>query len=289
MKLAIGTFGGVSAFPLLVAQETGRFAEADLDIEVMVTRDSGSLREGLETGELAIAHLAPDNVIAWADDAAPVRAWLGGSAGPISLLARDAEHIRDLRGRRIAVDSPRSGFTPILRQLLRTGDVDPADVELVATGATRLRFAALQGGAVDATMLTLPWSTLAAASGLIVLGDHLDVAPALLTSCAASLTAWLAHNEAIAAPYALAIDAAVAWIREPAHHAEAAAMLAADMRLEPSVATVVLATMLDQRRGWPKTVNLKGIELRPTWTLRAESMGAPTSPPEAYVQVLQTP
>ena len=60
---------------------------------------------------LAIVHLAPDNVIAWSDDGgAPVRAWLGGSAGPISLVTRSAGSVAELRGARIGVDSPQGGF-----------------------------------------------------------------------------------------------------------------------------------------------------------------------------------
>lgn len=162
MELEVGSFGGVSALPILVAQAVGMFARAGLDVHTSVTTDSAHLHDRLRGGRHDIVHLAPDNVIAWADEAGtPASAWLAGSAGPISLLARDARSISDLRGARIAVDSPATGFAPVLKRLLASGGTDPARVDFVPLGATRLRFAAFQKGAVDATMLTLPWSSLA--------------------------------------------------------------------------------------------------------------------------------
>ena len=164
--LEIGTFGGASALPIVVAQAVGVFDRAGLDVKASRTTDSGWLRDELRAGSLAVVHLAPDNIIAWADDGgAPVRAWLAGSAGPISLVAGSARSIGDLRGSRLGVDSPQSGFAPILRQLLAAGGVGVDEVELVSLGATRLRYTNLREGRVEATMLTLPWSLLAQRSG----------------------------------------------------------------------------------------------------------------------------
>jgi ABC-type nitrate/sulfonate/bicarbonate transport system substrate-binding protein len=284
--LDVGSFGGASTLPLRVAEEVGFFAARGLQVRRTVTTDSDRLREALRDAQLAIVHAAPDNVIAWSDAGVPVSAWLAGSSGPISLVARTAESVVSLRGSRIGVDSPLSGFAPILRKLLMAGGVGEDEVELVSLGATRFRFVALEEGAVDATMLTLPWSLLAERSGAVILGDHTDIAPGLLTSCAASLPAWLSENQSRAMAYADAIDTSVLWLRDPANGERASQLLATDMKLEVEVAAAVLALMLDAARGWPTGARLHGPELTPTWDLRAETMRPPALPPEAYVGVL---
>lgn len=287
MKLRVGTFGGVSALPLLVARQIGLFERAGLDVSLHVTTDSEHLRVNLQDGTLPIVHLAPDNVMAWSDvDASPIRAWLAGSGGPISLLSRGVTEVLALRGRMIAVDSPRSGFAPILAQLLRAGGVEPGEVELVPLGATRLRFQALQAGDVAATMLTMPWSELAVAGGATLLGNHNSVAPGLLTSCAASLAGWLTTNASVANDYADAVDAAVAWLRNPANRDQGEHLLANDMNLGPAVTAGVLEVMLDERLGWPSSARLLGPELGVNWRLRADAVGEPGAPPAAYVHVL---
>jgi ABC-type nitrate/sulfonate/bicarbonate transport system substrate-binding protein len=289
VALQIGTFGGASALPLVVAARIGAIERRGLEVEVSRTADSAHLRDELRTGRLAIVHLAPDNVIAWSDDGgAPVRAWLGGSAGPISLVTRSAGSVAELRGARIGVDSPQGGFVPILRQLLDVNGVDPDDVELVTLGATRLRYVGFREGAVEATLLTMPWSLLAQRSGGLILGDHIDVAPDLLTGCAASLPTWLDANVDVANLYADAIDEAVQWLHEPANAAQGSELLAKSMDIEPTLAAEVLVAMLDPGRGWPTESRLRGPELRATWSLRAQAMKPPLAQPETYVQPLAT-
>lgn len=280
----MGTFGGASALPVLVAAELGMFRRAGLDVRTSMTRSSGQLRDGLQRGELGIVHLAPDNVIAWADDEGlPVRAWLAGSAGPISLVARATERMADLRGAIIGVDAPTSGFAPILRQLLATAGLDETDVDLLPLGATRHRFAALEDGSVRASMLTLPWSLLARRFDARVLADHTVVAPRLLTSCAASLATWLDGQPSTASAYAEAIDGAVDWLRDHRHRDAASAMLADDMDLDASVAAEVLDAMLDDRGGWPRRSRLEGGELEATWQLRSGTLGRPELEPDFYI------
>ena len=287
--LHVGTFGGASAFPLRVAVLQGRFAAAGLDVELEQTTDSGALRSGLAEGRLGVVHLAPDNVIAWRDGTAtlpaiPVRAWLAGSNGPITLVAGSARSVKELRGARIGVDAPGSGFAPILRRILAGGGLAEEDVELVALGATRRRAEALREGAIDATMLTLPWSRLAVEAGAVAIADHGAVAPGLLTSCGASLDGWLAAGGgALARAYAGAVEEAVAWLRQPASRSQAIAWLAQDVGIGEVTATAVLDVMLDPALGWPLVAAPASGALDAVWRLRAEAVGEPAAPAETYL------
>lgn len=285
-----GTFGGASAFPLLVAERLGLFAIVGLRVEPERTTDSGALRTGLATGRLHIAHLAADNVLAWRDgspttEPTPVSAWLGGSNGPIALVARRATSIAELRGGCIGVDATGSGFAPILRRLLATAGLTEQDVELTEMGATRRRADALRAGRIDATMLTQPWISLAEADGATILADHRAVAPGLLTSCAASLDAWLdADGREIAPAYAGALDGAVAWLRGRDGVATATPWLAEDLGVPLPIAAATLATMLEPGVGWPARPTIGSGALDAVWRLRAEAVAEPLRAPDAYLR-----
>ena len=155
-----------------------------------------------------------------------------------------------------------------------------------ALGATRLRFEALQEDRIGATLLTLPWSRLAERSGAVILADHADVAPTLLTSCAASLDEWLRANVMLARAYADAIDSALAWLRDQPDRDAVAQLFAEHMDLEPAVAADVVAAMLTDPAGWPPRSRLTGPELEATWRIRAETMGRPTDSAASFVHVL---
>jgi ABC-type nitrate/sulfonate/bicarbonate transport system substrate-binding protein len=179
-----------------------------------------------------------------------------------------------LRGARIGVDSPTSGFAPILVRLLDAAGVADTDVELVALGATRGRYQALIEGRIDASMLTLPWSTLAVAAGGHVLGDHTSVAPGLLTSAAIARRRWLDDARETATSYRSMLGQAVAWLRDPASLPTAAAWLAEDLGAEPAIAREVLASMADPVTGWRSDVGLDAGSLDMAHELRA-SVGRP--------------
>jgi ABC-type nitrate/sulfonate/bicarbonate transport system substrate-binding protein len=285
LRLVVGSFGGASAFPARVAEAIGAFDRAGLAVEHRVTAGSGHLADGLADGSLDVVHAAPDNVIAWRDERGlPVVAWLAGSSGPISLVARGARATADLRGATIGVDAPGSGFAPILRGLLSRAGIDEADVTLVALGATRARYAALVAGSIDATMLTLPWTRLAVARGAAVVGEHVHVAPRLLTSCGASLEGWLDDRPAVARAYAAALDAALAWLRDPDASARGTALLSDDLGVDADTARDVLTALRDPVAGWPPTTSLAPDALDATWRLRATVQGRPAERAEAYIR-----
>ena len=286
----VGTFGGASALPLLVAERLGLFASVGLRVETERTTDSGALRCGLAEGRLQILHLAPDNVLAWRDgtagmEALAVSAWLSGSNGPIALVAQGVATIEDLRGARIGVDAAGSGFAPILRRLLASAGVAADEVTLLELGATRSRAAALLDGRVDATMLTLPWVSLATDAGATVLADHRAVAPGLLTSCGASLDGWLdGEGRDLAPAYAGALDGAIAWLRGRDVTDAATGWLAQELGVAAPVAAATLGVMLDPATGWPRRSGVTPGALDAVWRLRAEAVGEPRLAPDAYLR-----
>lgn len=286
ITVPVSAFGGVSAFPIRVALDRGDFQRYGLAVSLGTTSSSGELAEGLLDGSLAVAHAAPDNVIAWSDRSGrAIDAWLAGSNGPISLVARDAQGIGDLVGRRIGIDAPTSGFAPILHRMLRRAGLSNDDVRLVEVGATRLRAVALGDWDIDATMLTLPWTERAVRDGASILADHRTVAPGLLTSCAASPRDWLVGRPDVAAAYRAAIADAMAWIVAPGTRAAVAAALAGHLGVDEPMADSILDTMSGPS-GWPPDGIVDPAAMAAVGDLRAEVIAPPLRAPGSYVFAL---
>ncbi|MEZ4595509.1 MAG: ABC transporter substrate-binding protein [Chloroflexota bacterium] len=288
-QVRVATFGGVSAFPVRVAERLGLTSGRGLTLETGTTPDSTSLRDDLLAGRIDIAHAAPDNAVAWADASGPasgpttVAVWLAGSNGPISLVSRPAGPLASLRGARIGVDAPDSGFAPILVRLLGAAGLGPDDVDLVPLGATRRRYAALADGLVDASMLTLPWSALAVMAGCHRLADHASVAPCLLTSAAIVRRGWLGEHPAVAEGYRAALAGALSWLRDQGSRDAATAWLAEDLGLDEPVAREVLAVMDDPLLGWPAAVDLTRDALDDVIALRASAGRPPARDGASYL------
>jgi ABC-type nitrate/sulfonate/bicarbonate transport system substrate-binding protein len=282
--LEVCMFGGASSLPILAAAELGIFEAAGLDVNIHLTRGSAELMEGLLDGTYDIVHAAPGNFIAWRDrTAAPITAWLGGTSGPIRLIAaRDVTELAGLAGREIAVDAVTSGFVSILRKMLRSAGLREEDVDLVPLGATSLRFDALMAGETSASMLTLPWSIQAARSGLQVIGDQEDVLPRLQGSCAASLEGWLDANGATADAYVRAISASLTWLNDARNAGDATALVVKHYDVASDIADEVRTAIMDPRTGWPPSGMIDPVGMEMVCELRTENGQPPAHPAEEY-------
>src|SRR5262250_2092478 len=74
--------------------------------------------------------------------------------------------VGDLKGKRVAIDGLGGVIDLLLKELLKKHNLEAGrDVTVLADGVQSIRFAALSGGSIDATILTFPWNFLAAEKG----------------------------------------------------------------------------------------------------------------------------
>lgn len=193
-RLRVGVFGLTT--PLLVGSARGIFADHGLALDVRRVASSEDQFRDLADGNYDVVLTAFDNVAHYHLNAGnalgrtlDVRAVLALDNGMnLSLVA--GAHIRsiqDLRGRRVSVDSPRSGFAFVLYALLERAGIDiQRDVAIVSHGGVASRYARLRDGDADATLLSNGLEASAARDGLIVLGNSSDVVHPYLGSVAAT-------------------------------------------------------------------------------------------------------
>src|ERR1019366_4069953 len=136
----IGFFSG-STLPLWTADAKGFFTRENLSVTLTPAPGSVYQFQHLSAGDFDIGSRALDNIVAYdtGDGAARLPtppafvAIMGGDSGFLELWARpEVGSYADLRGKLMAVDAVRTGFTFVLRALLQKKGIAPGEYSLEA-------------------------------------------------------------------------------------------------------------------------------------------------------------
>jgi hypothetical protein len=252
-RLVAGTFS--PSVLLDVARTTGRLADAGLEVdEVPVASSPGQFRS-LVDGEIGLAFTSPDNVLAYRfSPTNPLGGVLdvgivnGVDRGlGLALYARPGfGHAEQLRGARVGVDVPVSGFALAMYALTESLGVPRGGYELLALGSTPRRLAALLAGDCDVTMLNAGNELVAEEAGCVRLASVADVcAPYLGTVTAVAGTSRLAEARALGT----ALAATIADLRSGAVDDVAVAQAAARLDVSPDVARRYVDRLRDDGEG----------------------------------------
>jgi ABC-type nitrate/sulfonate/bicarbonate transport system substrate-binding protein len=206
-RLVVGAFS--PSVLLSVARRTGRLQDAGLDIEEVPVASSPAQFRSLVDGELDAAFTSPDNVLAYRfSPSNPLGGLLdarivsGVDRGMgLALYGRPGIGSAELlRGARLGVDVPASGFALAMYALAESLGVEQGDYELLALGSTPRRLTALLAGECDATMLNAGNELIAEEQGCVRLAAVADVcAPYLGTVVGVVGDTRLAEAQALSA------------------------------------------------------------------------------------------
>ena len=252
-RLIAGTFS--PSVLLDVARSTGRLADAGLEVvEAPVASSPGQFRS-LVDGEIDVAFTSPDNVLAYRFSP---RNPLGGvlDVGIVNGIDRGLglalygrpgfDGAERIRGARVGVDVPVSGFALAMYALTETLGVPRGGYELLALGSTPRRLTALLAGECDVTMLNAGNELLAEEAGCVRLASVADVcAPYLGTVTAISGPGPLAEARALGDALAATIDD----VRSGSVDDVAVTQAAARLDVSPAVARRYVERLRDDREG----------------------------------------
>ncbi len=272
VRLVLGAFS--PSVLLSVARSTGRLAQHSLDVEeVPVASSPGQFRSLLD-GELDVALTSPDNVLAYRFSPAnplglllDARIVCGVDRGMgLALYGRPGlDSPEQLRGARLGVDVPTSGFALAMYALTASLGVPRDEYETVALGSTPRRRAALLGGDCDATLLNAGNELLAEQQGCTALARVRDVCPPYLgTVLAITGDAQLAGAQALAAALVDTIGDVLAGRVDDVAAAEAGVRLS----LSPDLARRYVERLRDPAEGLVAGGEVDAEALRTVATLR---------------------
>jgi ABC-type nitrate/sulfonate/bicarbonate transport system substrate-binding protein len=245
-ELVVGSF--TPSVLLDVARSTGRLARHDLAVDEVPVSSSPAQFRALIDDEIAVALTSPDNVLAYRYNPRNPLAELADVAilGAVdrglglALYGRPGLSLEGLRGARMGVDVPTSGFALACYALANSLGVTREAYEPVVLGSTPRRLDALLAGDCDATMLNAGNELVAEAAGCPRLAAvHEVCSPYLGTVVAVCGDRRLDEGHRLAA----ALTDAAAAIVSGSLDDEAAASAARRLSLDPELAGRYVARM----------------------------------------------
>jgi ABC-type nitrate/sulfonate/bicarbonate transport system substrate-binding protein len=236
------------SLPMLAAIAQGYFSEENLNVDYTQFLSSRPTFIQVDAREIEIIISSMDNAINYQlNPSNPAGRILDNviiAAHDVGLglaLAAAAPFTtaESLRGQRIGVDVPHSGFgLPAEKILLEHGLVSDADYTLVPAGSTPARYQGLLDGLWEAAILNAEGLVRAREAGLPVIEVVSNVIDPYQGGIVAANRGWLADNPRVAVGFLRGFVRGMRWVFEPSHRAAAIALLV-DGETTPELAAKV--------------------------------------------------
>jgi ABC-type nitrate/sulfonate/bicarbonate transport system substrate-binding protein len=164
IKLAIP--GHSEILPFVIAQEKGFYRDEQLDVEMILMGSTITVR-ALIAGDVHFSTAANPALTAMLRGA-PLRVAFATFVRPLfSLYSKpNIRQVEELKGKRIGIGAIGDSSDHMLRPIIRRHGLEVGkNVELMGSGVTATRYAALAGGALDAAVLSPPTTVRAEEAG----------------------------------------------------------------------------------------------------------------------------
>jgi NitT/TauT family transport system substrate-binding protein len=170
---------GLFEFPVVVAMRKGFFKDEGIEVDKVQMQPALGVK-ALISGDV-------DYLLAWgsalraAVTGVPVKAVVGIAGRPLHVLVArpNIQTAKDLKNKVIGVDSVAGTVDYLARVAVRHFGMEPdKDVQIIVTGESPTRLAALHSGAIDATPIDVAFAVKAEDEGfrrLVYLGDLIEL------------------------------------------------------------------------------------------------------------------
>lgn len=274
--------------PFFAALKKGFYAGEGLQVELINIGRSDVQLQALIAGELHFANFNPDGIIVFNEKGGNLKLIAGvDNAAPYVLIGGKAyKNIDDLKGAKLGVSALRGGATSILLDYLKSkGLHHPRDFTLVViSGGTAARLTALEGGAMAAGILGIPYSDIAIDQGFNRLGDTIEVIPAYQFNAINVNSAWAEKNRGTVVRFLKAHIRSLRWIHEQPD--QAADFFTKEMAVKPPYARRGV-DYFTKNKVFPVdgSITVEGLKLNLQVLARDGLLKEPLPPPEKYVDL----
>lgn len=262
------TFPGSTNLVWQVAEKQGFLAARSLAVTRAAPATSMELVQGVNSGRFPIGTSSIDNIVAYQegqgeislDEPVDLVAFLNLQRNLVLplIVTPDIADIADLEGRTLAVDAVGTGFSFVLREILRVHGLGMADYELVSVGNAATRLEALVAGEHAGAVLTPPFDSRAEDAGLKRLATSVDAFAQYQGTAFVTSRSWAAAHEQELVAFVSAMLASYAWIADPANRKAAAEIFTAhNPGASPQAAEGAVAGLA---RSLTPDFNIAGIE-----------------------------
>lgn len=218
-SITFGAFGiHADYMPLYIAEAEGFFADEGLEVDFVVP-DGGALAPALLSGSVDMASGTPDGFMTVRGLGEDVTAILSLRNQPThSLLGgQGVETAEDVRGELVAVSNPLSGDAFLTSAMLDELGLAQGDYDMLSTGGTPDRAAALESGGVAAALIGQPQDYALIEAGYVLLDTSDSAVSDFAWQWVVTETEWAEANTEAVAAFVRAVQTAVDWWYEPAN------------------------------------------------------------------------
>jgi NitT/TauT family transport system substrate-binding protein len=229
-SITVGAVGSASAalWPVHIGLAKGFFTAQGVTVDLVFAPSNAGVLQQLAAGsvDMSITSGLVDPIRAINRKAPVAIVRIEGQVPPYALLAKPAiKNIKELKGKTIIVGGAKDITRTYLERMMSPNGFHAGDYDMVYAGATSARFAALKSGAVDAAILSPPFSFRAADAGYTNLGLVVDYAKDLPFSGTVINRSWAAGHKAIALRFLAAYTKCIEWFNNDRNRDEAIKIL----------------------------------------------------------------
>ncbi|MGE5095254.1 MAG: ABC transporter substrate-binding protein [Betaproteobacteria bacterium] len=275
--LRVITFPSASYAPLFLGVAGHVFEKRGIRVDLTLTPDSKTLREGLARGDYDIADTAVDNAIAMVEDAhADVVIVTGGDTGMNEFFVRpEIASFDDLRGKAIAVDAPNTAYALLAKKILKDrGLLLDRDYRLKPIGGTQQRFAALVASSESAaTMLGPPFSFAAREKGMKSFGRASELLGPYQAGGNFVMRSWASAHGDLLERYIAAFVECVRMARDPANREQVIGVIQSRLKQDRKAAEQTYAALMEPGFGLAPDARFDMEGFKAVLALRAEIEG----------------
>lgn len=284
--LRVMLFRAAYNVPVTAGLAQGLFAKHGLEIEIVYTRGSKMLSDGLRAGRCDLGVLSADDVVYEVEThQSDLFIFMGLHGGILGLMARPGiRTARDLAGGRLGVDDPASGFALVAHRILQELGLARNRYETLPAGGHEHRARALLDGNIDAALLTPPFTLELSALGFTELARARDHVPSYQASCGVTTRRWASEHASALVAYIRAYREGLRWTLDPRNREAAIAHLAAEFGLRQELAAPTYEALVDPTDGlFPDaTLDIAGIRTVLDLRVAARLLRAPPPDPSKY-------
>ncbi|MEA2969965.1 MAG: hypothetical protein QOE78_3226, partial [Alphaproteobacteria bacterium] len=203
--LRVNAFPQAKTLPLHAGIATGIFERRGFKIELQLTENSRSQRDGLAGGKSDVVHSAVDNALAMIEIGKhDVVIVTGGDSGMNEFFVQsEVKSFADMRGRTLVVDAPDTAYALQAKKILaQNGLKDGTDYKVKPVGAGVYRFKAMVESKDNAAaILNLPFTVQAEQLGMKSLGRTIDLLGPYQAGGIFVMRGWARDNAAVLERY----------------------------------------------------------------------------------------
>jgi ABC-type nitrate/sulfonate/bicarbonate transport system substrate-binding protein len=275
-------------WPLWSGLAKGFFEAEGITVEQIVFRVSSDATRAVYSDSIDMAAgTAFDSVVLATEQGADVVAVAGALNKPTySLIVRpEIRSFADLRGKTLGVSDLKDGSTILLQRLLERQGLRPGDYDMIQTGGTPDRYAAVKSGGTVGAMLTQPNDFQAQDEGFPSLGLVSDIIPDYQFTVYAVRKSWAQRNQDPLVRWLRAYVKGCQWLYDPANKEEAIRILVENTRTTEDYARRTYELLIEKAEGLPRAGELNTAGVRTVLDIMAEmgNLPRPIPPVEKYV------